>query len=169
MKRICSSVVSILTWGMLLASLLYLLCIWKTIPEIIGVHFASDGTFDVFDSKFYIAYPYAVGFGFLFLLELASASCRKASIGMKVNAAGEHRLRVFLAVLLNGLKLFVSVFFTHWSWCVMVQKSQNLLFLRISIYTVLIMFLIFLCSIVFIRLQYPLKPEQEVQHEQKLS
>ncbi len=169
MKRILPITVSFLTWGMLLASLIYLLCIWNTIPEIIGVHFASDGSFDVFDSKLYIAYPYAAGFGFLFLLEKASAACRKSKSGMKISEAGEHRLKLSLSVLINALKLYVSFFFAHWVHCVMVQKPQNLLLLRISIWAVLILFLIFLCSIIFIRLKYPLKPEQEVQHEQKLS
>ncbi len=169
MKRILPAVIPVLTWGMLLTSLIYLLCIWNTIPEIIGVHFAPNGSFDVFDSKFYIAYPYAVGFGSLFLLEKASAVSRKSKSGMKISESGEHLLKFSLSILINGLKLFVSVFFTYWTYCVMAQKPQNLQLLRISIWTVLILFLVFLCSIVFIRLKYPLKPEQEVQHEQKLS
>ncbi len=111
MKRILPAVISVLTWGMLLASLIYLLCIWNTIPEIIGVHFASDGSFDVFDSKLYIAYPYAMGFGFLFLLEMAFVASQKSKSGMKISQTGEHRLKLTLSILINALKLFFRIFY----------------------------------------------------------
>ncbi len=158
MKRIFDIVVSILTWSILSVSLVYLLCIWNTIPDIIGVHFASDGAFDVFDSKYYIAYPYAAGFGFLFLLEIASVSVRKARSGMKLSEAGERRLKLSLSFLLNALKLYVSVFFSYWAHCVMAQVPENHQFTRIISWAVIIIFLLFVVSAVVIRTRNPQHP-----------
>ncbi len=154
MKRIFDIVVSILTWSILSVSLVYLLCIWNTIPDIIGVHFASDGSFDVFDSKLYIVYPYAAGFGFLFLLEIASAAGRKAQSGMKINETGERRLKLALSFLLNALKLYVSVFFSYWAYCVMTQIPENYQFTRIISWLAVMIFLLFGASVLFIRFMY---------------
>ncbi len=155
MKRIFDIAVSFLTWCILSVSLVYLLCIWNTIPDIIGVHFAPDGTFDVFDSKFYIAYPYAAGFGFLFLLEKASAVSRKAKSGMKLSETGERRLKQALAFLLNVLKLYVSLFFAHWAHCAMSQIPMNDQFTRIISCFAVMIFLMFGASVLCIRFMFP--------------
>ncbi len=143
MKRIIDILFTLLVWGMLLGSLVYLLCIWRTLPQTIGVHFASDGSFDVYDSKWYIAYPYVVGFGLLGLLERGIAVSRKVSSGMPLHEVGEKHLKTAIGILLRALKLYVSVFFTHWACCVMTQTPLNQLFSRIIAWAVIVLFLVF--------------------------
>ncbi len=114
-----------ISWAMLTISLVYLLTIWNTLPDVLGVHFAPGGEFDVYDSKFYIAYPYGVGFGLLFLLELACYVAKCAKSGLKITKGGECKLKAAVYIFIDIIKLSISCFFTHWADCVMKQQMMN--------------------------------------------
>ncbi len=144
---------TIISWAMLIISLVYLLAIWNTLPEILGVHFAPGGEFDVYDSKLYIAYPYGVGFGLLLLLELAGCVAKRVKSGLKITEAGEKNHKAAVCIFIDIIKLCISCFFTHWADCVMKQNHMNRLIPICAVYICFAGFIALIIALVIIRVK----------------
>lgn len=109
--RIYIRITTIIAYSLLICSMLYLLAIWDTIPDNIGIHFSSEGQFDVYGNKLYSFYPYIVGFLLLIILQLLEWLSKRATINNKYD---EIKVRLVFAVFCNVIKICISVFFTYW-------------------------------------------------------
>lgn len=132
-------------WGIFIASLIRLAAVWSTLPENLGIHFASDGNFDMISRKSYAAYPYIVSIAALAFCELSALLSRKIKTGVKISEAGDRKIRTALALLLDVFKLGFSFFFAAvWADCVIRQRPLDT---RIPAAVMLIMFSAF-CAFV---------------------
>ena len=134
--KILHITITIAAWFMLVFSLVYLLVIYKKLPQEIGVHFSASGTFDLYDDKINAFYPYKVGFGVLIISELAIWLAKRIKSGLKVDEQGERRLKVAAILWIDLFKCSISVFFTHWSYCVITQSVLSVLLVRVVIFTI---------------------------------
>lgn len=124
---------TIISWLFLFVSLVYIIIIWPTIPQEIGIHFGPSGEFDMYDSKTYAFYPYGVGFGLLLIFEGLCLVARKVKSGMNITPEGEHVFRKVVTLLIDIGKLCTSTFFTYWSICVIRQTALRVIVPQITV------------------------------------
>jgi len=115
-------IVSILILG---ASLVFYLIKWGAYPEEIGVHFDSDGGFDVVASKFFGFYPHVVGGIIIAGIALSCRLIGKRKTGLRISQKGEEHFRAELCLTLDCIALLVSLFFAYWSSCVALQQPLD--------------------------------------------
>ncbi|MBQ3842410.1 MAG: hypothetical protein II820_06945 [Ruminiclostridium sp.] len=121
-----------LSFGMLGGFLIYFLLSYDGLPERIGVHFGSDGSFDVFSYKEFGYYPFVAGFGLLILFSLLTLAAKKIKrVGMNVSKKGDMAIRRIIMEVLDSLKLIWSLFFSMWAYCVINQVGMNTTFTAI--------------------------------------
>ena len=100
------------------------------LPEHIGVHFSSDGNFDVRMHKIFGLYPFVMGFGLFGIFSLADLGVNKIKrIGMRVDAKGELLIRCTLIETLDSMKMTWTAFFSVWAYCVTTQTPMNTTFM----------------------------------------
>lgn len=127
-KRIIT-VHRVLFWAnvaILAATLVYYLIRWGSLPEEIGVHFGSDGTFDVVEKKIYGFYPHIICGAIMALTGIAGRMVMKRPTGLKISERGE---RLFKAELLITLDVFLMVWtamFSMWSLSVSTQTPLDI-------------------------------------------
>ena len=156
--------VTVVSCAMLMISFSVLLSRWNMLPEQIGVHFnPPTGEFDLYDDKIHAFYPYIVGFGGLLFLEIASFLAKKIKSGMKINADGERLFRAGVCILLDMVKICLSVFWVNWADCVIRQKAMNVKIPLAASEIVRVAFIVFLFLMVVIRVKY--KKVQEVSND----
>ena len=114
--------VSILILG---ASLVFYLIKWEDFPEEIGVHFDSDGSFDVVASKFFGFYPHLIGSIVIAGIALSCRLIGKRKTGLRISEKGEEHFRIELCLTLDCIALLVSLFFALWSLSVSLQQSLD--------------------------------------------
>ncbi len=161
--RVVHITITVVSWGMLVISLIFLAAKWNTLPKEIGVHFSSTGEFDLYDEKIHAFYPYLLGFGCLLFWEVASILAKKLKSGMKINVDGERLFRAVVCILLDTVKICLSVFWVNWADCVIRQKTMNVKIPVIASEIVGAAFILFLFLMVVIRVKY--KKVQEVSNE----
>lgn len=137
---------TVISWGIFILSLIRIAVVWNSLPDKIGVHFASNGEFDIIDSKNYAAYPYLVSIVALVFCEISALLSKKIKMGMKISEKGDIRIRTALRMLLDILKLGFSFFFSGvWADCVIRQHPLNT---NIPAAVMLIMFLLFFVFVI---------------------
>lgn len=147
--------ITIFVWAMLIASLIFLASRWNKLPDKIGVHFnPPTGELDLFDNKIYSLYPYIVGFGTLFVLEIAGILSKWLKSGMKINVEGEKKFRVAVCILLDMVKICLSVFGVNWADCVIRQKNMNVKIPELASEIVRMAFVLFIVIMIVIRIKY---------------
>lgn len=135
-------VLTVISWEILVFSMIRIAVVWNTLPDNIGVHFDSNGEFDVIGSKNYAAYPYVVSLVSLVLCEISALLSKKIKMGMQISEEGDKKIRMALGLLFDIFKLGLSFFFSGvWADCVIRQHSLNT---NISVVVMLVMFLAFL-------------------------
>ena len=123
-------------WCLLIYSFVYLLFIYKMLPQEIGVHFSAEGTFDLYDDKINAFYPYKVGFVVLFISELAIWLAKRIKSGLKVDEQGERRLKAVAILWIDVFKFGISIYFTYWSCCVVTQSAMCVPFVQGVIFAI---------------------------------
>ena len=149
-------IINLLSWGVLLAAFVHLCIKWSSMPETTGVHFDSDGYFDVYASKKYVAYPFIVGVVFLLLLQLGDRAARKVRLGVKMNSDGEGIFRELIRLLLDANKLFISGMAAYWVELVIYQHKMVEIPVTMGMLILLVMFLSLCISVPILKLKYPL-------------
>ena len=144
-------------WGVLLASLIHLAFIWGSLDETLGVHFDSEGEFDVFASKCFIAYPYAVGFGALLLCGAADFVIRKIKVSSKLDETGTELARGALYIHIDVIKLTLSVFWAYWAHCVKVQHKLDTLVPNVGCYLLMANLMVFIIAYNIIKKRHKIK------------
>lgn len=165
-SRVLHIVINAVSFGSLGAFLVYFLMSYESLPEHIGVHFGSDGGFDVYAAKVYGFYPFAAGFGLLLIFSLMSfAVGRIKRIGMNIDEAGEIKLRGFISQDIDILKLIWSMFFSVWAYCVINQTAMNTIFMSVLILGFLALFPINAVMFIYISKRYKIKQTDETQEK----
>ncbi len=115
----------------LFIAMIWFLAVLGKLPDTMGVHFAPDGNFDVYASKMYGFYPFAVGFGTMIIFLLFEKISAKIKTGVKVTEKGEHILRALLRIYSRFIIWIISLLFTRWAYSVITQTPINRMFLII--------------------------------------
>ncbi len=124
----------LISYGILLIAFLDAVRRWRDIPDIIGVHFSATGDFDVYASKWYLAYPFLVGFGMLIVLGWIDYVVKKIKSGLKISEEGERCFKSIIWLLTDTVKLCQAIFFAYWAKCVIYQDSLNTMVPVICVY-----------------------------------
>jgi len=106
---------------LLSASLVLYLSKWNGYPEEIGIHFDSDGQYDVIASKFYGFYPNVVGSIVIAGLAFSCHLIHKKKTGLAVSEKGEMLFKSELCLTLDCLSVLLSIFFSFWSRAISFQ------------------------------------------------
>lgn len=162
--KIIHVIVTILAWTMFGASLIYLAIKWNALPDTIGVHFnPPTGEFDLYDEKIFALYPYGVWFGAMLVLEIAGILVNKIKTGMKIMAEGERVFRRITFILLDVIKICLSIFWLNWSICV-IRQTQMIVWIPLAVSEVVrIAFVLFLIAVIVIRIKYRENKVSEVE------
>ena len=121
----------ILSVLMLSASLVFFLIKWNELPDEIGIHFASDGQFDVEAEKFFGFYPHLVGGILIAVFQTAHHLINKIKIGLSISDEGEMLFKTVFRLTLDVLSVLVSLLFVNWSLSVSLQVPLNIDFVLI--------------------------------------
>ena len=149
------NIVTTILWLAFAVNLGRLLLVLNGLPDRIGVHFASDGSFDIYDSKYYSFYPHIVSFVCLLLFDIFIILSRKMTIGKKVKKTGENLIRKATIVFIDISKILFCLFFSViWNDCVIRQHALNTIYPIIILIAFFGSFIIFLVAIVFIIIKY---------------
>ena len=123
---------NIIAFGSLGTMLVYFLLSYGGLPERIGIHFGSEGNFDVYSYKVFGFYPFAAGFGLLLIFSLLTIAVKKIKhIGMSTDKQGEQLIRMIIVEALDVLKIIWAAFFSVWSYCVIHQTGLPMIFVGI--------------------------------------
>lgn len=163
MSRITKTIHIALTgisWGIFILSLIRIAVVWNSLPDMIGIHFASNGEFDIIDSKIQAAYPYLVSIAALVFFEISALLSKKIKPGMKISEKGDVKIRTALGMLLDIFKLGFSFFFSGvWADCVIRQHPLNTNIPAAIMLIMFFSFVVFVIASIVIKIKNP--PEQE--------
>lgn len=134
-------IINLISFGILAAAFVHLCIKWSSMPEITGIHFDSEGNFDVYASKKYVAYPFIVAIVFMLLLLLGDKAARKVRLGVKMNQRGEYLLRESIRLLLDANKLFICATAAYWVELVIYQRKMNEIPVTAAMLVLFVMFL----------------------------
>lgn len=147
---------TVIAWGIFIASLIRFAVVWSSLPENIGIHFASDGQFDMISDKSYAAYPYIVTIAALVVFEISALLSKKIKTGVKISQNGDRKIRMTLGLLLDGFKLGFSFFFSGvWADCVIRQRPLNTAIPAAVMLIMFILFCVFVIAAIVIKIKNP--------------
>ena len=161
--KIIHVIVTILAWTMFGASLIYLAIKWNALPDTIGVHFnPPTGEFDLYDEKIFALYPYGVWFGAMLVLEIAGILVNKIKTGMKIMVEGEKVFRRVTFILLDVIKICLSIFWLNWAICV-IRQTQMIVWIPLAASEIVrIAFVLYVIAAIVIRIKYKESKVSEV-------
>ena len=155
MKKKIFMVLSVLPWLLLGAALVWFLFSYSSLPERIGVHFGPDGDFDVIAEKVFGFYPFAAGTILMILFSVVGHFAGKIkNTGAKITSEGDKVLRSLIRGFVCFLCWVWSVFFTRWTYSVITQTPNNLVFLQIISAAFFFSIPAFIAAFIFIRIKY---------------
>ena len=114
--------ITIVSFALLGVSLIWLLSVYGSFPDEMGIHYGEDNEFDVYASKAFAFYPFVAGFGLCDIFSLLEPAVRKAKkVGKDLSEEKTEFIRKTALIVLTATKLFWSVFFTIWNYCIIHQ------------------------------------------------
>ena len=117
--------VNIISFGMLIVYFLYMIAVYRGVPEQIGIHYGEDNEFDVYASKWLAFFPFMAGFGLVGIFSLAAIAARRIrNTGKKLSEEDYSFIRMTFIAALDAMKLFWAVFYTIWAHCVIHQTRM---------------------------------------------
>ena len=113
------------SWAVFVISAVFLIAVYPSLPEQIGMHFGPDGNFDVYGDKAWAFYPYIVAFVSLLIFGALSFAARKMKLRKKAKENTYDVIsRELILFLLDAYKLVFSLFFAgEWAYCVLCQRA----------------------------------------------
>lgn len=130
-----NKVITIVSWIIFIFSIVRILLSYQSLPNELGVHFASDGTFDVVSNKsdyFMIGYPYIMTFVILIISEIIVLCLDKIKVGFKITKEGSLKVKELIKILINITKLCYTIYLCFiWSECMIRQININSTFMII--------------------------------------
>lgn len=159
MSRIIKTIhiaLAVISWGIFILSLIRITVVWNSLPDKIGIHFASNGEFDVFGSKNGAAYPYLVSITALVFCEISALLSKKIKTGIKISEKGDMKIRTALKMLLDICKLGFSFFFSGvWADCVIRQQPLNTGIPAAVMLIMFLAFIVFVIDLIVIKIKDP--------------
>ena len=117
--------VNIISLGILAVYLVYMLSVYRSFPEQIGIHYGYDNEFDVYDSKWLAFFPFIAGFGLVIIFTIGSFAVNKAGhISKKLSDEDDMFVRKTVLFAFDAMKLFWAVFYSIWAHCVIHQTRM---------------------------------------------
>lgn len=160
--RIIHKAAAALKWVIFIVAVLRIALKWSSLPEMIGVHFASDGSFDVTAEKYYAFYPYAVTLVTLLLSWAGAFAVTKVNPGLKLSSRGEALFRGAVVLLIDVISLGIVIFFGGvWVDCVLRQRPLNTVIPSVVLYAMMAAFAVFFIAAIVIRLTDPAKTDNK--------
>lgn len=152
--KIIHIALTVIAWGIFITSLIRIVIVWNSLPDRIGIHFDTNGEFDVFDSKSNAAYPYIVTLGALVFCEVSALLSKKIKMGVKISEKGDKKIRAALRMLLDITKLGFSFFFSGvWADCVIRQRPLNTNIPAAAMLIMVLSFLGFIIASIIIKIK----------------
>ena len=152
-KNSFNKVITIVSWTIFLFSIVRILLSYQSLPNELGGHFASDGTFDVFANKsdyFMIGYPYIMTFVILIISEIIILCLDKIKVGFKIIKEGSLKVKELIKILINITKLCYTIYLSFiWSECMIRQVNINSTFM--SIFTIIYLIIVVINFILIIK------------------
>ncbi|MBR1739435.1 MAG: hypothetical protein IJ737_03995 [Ruminococcus sp.] len=99
----------------LCATFFYYLCKWNSLPSQTGIHFDSEGNFDVVASRIFGFYPHLIGGIIIIGISFAIHLIKKKSTGLKLDEKGEGLFKTELLLTLDFFLIMWTSYFTLWS------------------------------------------------------
>ena len=147
---------TVIAWGIFILSLIRIAVVWNSLPDRLGIHFADNGDFDVFDSKVNALYPYLVSAVALVFCEASALLSKKIKMGVKISEKGGIKIRTALRMFLDISKLGFSFFFAGvWADCVIRQHPLNTVIPAVTMLIMFSSFLVFVIASVVIKIKNP--------------
>ena len=154
MKKLSiNKVITVISWVVFLISLFRILFSYQSLPNKLGVHFASSGTFDVISNKndfLMVSYPYVMTFIILVISEVIVFSLNKIKPGFKITKTGETKVKELIKLLVNITKIFFVIYLSIiWSECMIRQVNMNSTFM--GIFTIIYLIIVIINFILIFR------------------
>ena len=148
-----NKVITIVSWTIFIVSVFRILFSYQSLPNELGVHFASDGTFDVIAPKndyVLVSYPYLMTFVILVVSEVCIFFLDKIKAGFKITKKGEFKVKELIKILINITKLCYTIYLSFiWSECMIRQVNINSTFM--SIFTIIYLIIVVINFILIIK------------------
>lgn len=142
--------------GIFAASLMRFAVVWSSLPENIGIHFASNGQFDMISKKSYAAYPYIVSLAALAFFEVSAMLSKKIKTCVRISKKGDLKIRAALKILLDIFKLGFSFFFSGvWADCVIRQHPLDTNIPAAVMLIMVLAFCVFVIAAIVIKVKNP--------------
>lgn len=130
--------------------------VWADMPESIGIHFASDGSIDIFGEKKYALYPFGISLIALLICDIAADNAEKLPFGFGLDRKGQKYIINGFAILLDIAKLaFAVVFSGEWAAAVTEQRALNTTIPTVMGNTTIAAFILFLAYSLLVFRQFP--------------
>lgn len=139
------------------AELVHFLYVYSDMPETIGMHFGSNGDFDVHAEKYYGFYPYLMGTLIIGALLVADRFILRLKVGASYDPKGESMVRASVLLFTNGIKAYTCLFFLEWSDAVIHQHGTKGRVNNIGAY----LFLVYLAAALILSTYAKLKHKQK--------
>lgn len=150
---------TVISWGIFILSLIRIAVVWNSLPDKMGIHFSSDGEFDIIGSKTGASYPYLVSIAALVFCEISALLSKKIKMGLKISEKGDLEIRTALKMLLDTFKLGFSFFFSGvWANCVIRQHPLNTAIPAAVMLIMFFMFCVFAIALIVIKIKNPPEP-----------
>lgn len=157
-KALIMRIFTVLPFVILGIALVWFLLSYAGLPDEIGVHFGPDGEFDVYAAKVFGFYPFVAGYGLMVIFLLLGYFVDKIKkTGMKITEKGEAVfravIRIFSLIMIWGW----AVFFTRWTYSVVTQTPNDLIFLTAVSFIFLFSLPAIVILLIVIRVIYGIK------------
>lgn len=119
------SILYIVSFVLLGVSFIWLLSVYGSFPDEMGIHYGEDNEFDVYASKAFAFYPFVAGFGLCGTFSLLGLAVKKVKkVGKDLSAEKIDFIRNTALWILAVMSLFWAVFFSIWNYCVIHQTRM---------------------------------------------
>ncbi|MBR6873807.1 MAG: hypothetical protein IKN17_09915 [Ruminococcus sp.] len=120
----------------LAGSMVFYLTRWGSLPEQPGIHFAPDGSFDVYASKVYGFYPHLIMLITIVINIVVTwlVGKEKLKLGLKVDDRGKNIILSSIVIVLDIVALLVCGCFAVWSYSVSVQEPLSMKLMSMLLY-----------------------------------
>ena len=123
---------------------------WPSLPDNIGVHFAGDGSFDVFVDKnnlIFILYPYIISLIVIILCGILIYALGKVKVSPKISKVQELKIKTAIAIQVDVFFKMIWIYFLSvvWPSCIIKQQFLNteipILLFNIYVFSLVILIL----------------------------
>ncbi len=124
--RVIHRILFCIGWLMLVWQLVFFLAHWSSLPDEAGIHFAPDGSFDVYASGVYGFYPHIIS---LIILSVDTAAAfvvgrEKLKLGLKVSERGKEIIISSIVITLDIVANATTLILCFWTYAVSTQDDS---------------------------------------------